>query len=376
MTQKERVNEIDLLRFIAAMAVVIFHYAFRGYAADSMTVMPYPWLAPLAKYGYLGAQLFFMISGFVILMTAANGSLLRFVVSRLVRLYPVFWVCCTISFALIVALGGARYSASFSQYLVNMTMLSGFVHVPSIDGVYWSLFVELQFYALVVAVLVMGKIHQAQAFLSAWLVVCAALELLPLGGLRHLSIFEYAPFFIAGATCFLIWSKGLSSARLGMVVGAWSLAVYGSIASLPEFERHYHTAMNGYVVGGLVSIFFLAMLMVALRLTGRFGRSPWPVAGALTYPLYLLHQNIGYMIFNIAYPAVNPHVLLWGTLVAVLGLSYAVNLIAERALELPMKRTLERWLANLGAFKRFGMKHATTPPSAHGDRSNGVPVKP
>src|SRR3954467_14113203 len=53
-----RVNEIDLLRFLAALAVVFYHYAFRGYAADNMTVMPYPLLAPAAKYGYLGVDLF------------------------------------------------------------------------------------------------------------------------------------------------------------------------------------------------------------------------------------------------------------------------------------------------------------------------------
>ena len=64
---QQRVNEIDLLRFIAALAVVFFHYAFRGYAADDLSILPYPLLAPLAKYGYLGVELFFMISGFVIL---------------------------------------------------------------------------------------------------------------------------------------------------------------------------------------------------------------------------------------------------------------------------------------------------------------------
>ena len=93
-----RVNEIDLLRFFAALAVVFFHYSFRGYAADAMSIMPYPLLASLSKYGYLGVELFFMISGFVILMTAANGSLRSFAISRIVRLYPAFWACCTVTF--------------------------------------------------------------------------------------------------------------------------------------------------------------------------------------------------------------------------------------------------------------------------------------
>ncbi len=138
-----RVNEIDLLRFIAAMAVVFFHYSFRGYAAGVMPVMPYPAFAPLSKYGYLGVELFFMISGFVILMTAAGGSLRKFLVSRIVRLYLAFWACCTLTFAVTAASGDPRFSTTMGHYLGNMTMLSGFFGVPLIDGAYCSLLVEL-----------------------------------------------------------------------------------------------------------------------------------------------------------------------------------------------------------------------------------------
>lgn len=98
-----RVNEIDLLRFLAALAVVFFHYSFRGYAADGLSVMSYPLLASVSKYGYLGVELFFMISGFVILMTAAHAGLRDFVISRVVRLYPAFWACCTVTFLVILA---------------------------------------------------------------------------------------------------------------------------------------------------------------------------------------------------------------------------------------------------------------------------------
>lgn len=53
-----RLKELDLLRFLAAIAVVFFHYAFRGYAKGDMSAMPYPLLAETAKYGYLGVELF------------------------------------------------------------------------------------------------------------------------------------------------------------------------------------------------------------------------------------------------------------------------------------------------------------------------------
>jgi peptidoglycan/LPS O-acetylase OafA/YrhL len=159
IVKNTRVNEIDLLRFLAVMAVVIHHYAFRGYAADDMSVMPYPLLAPIAQYGYLGVHLFFTISGFVILMTAGSGDLRKFIVSRIARLYPAFWVCCTITFIATLIIGGTHYHATVTQYLANMTMLSGFIGVESIEGAYWSLFIEMQFYAFVAIVLVKFTKH-------------------------------------------------------------------------------------------------------------------------------------------------------------------------------------------------------------------------
>ena len=335
-----RVNEIDLLRFLAALAVVFFHYSFRGYAADAMSAMPYPLLAPLAKYGYLGVELFFMISGFVILMTAANGSLRRFAISRFVRLYPAFWACCTATFLVTIAIGEPRFSATIGQYLVNMTMLSGFVGVPSIDGAYWSLFVEIRFYALVAIILAIGKIHHAQIFLVLWLIFSVALELQPVGMLRLFLVTDYSAFFIAGATFFLIWSKGPSVTRVGIVTISWWLATTQSISRLQGLEKHYDTSMNAFLAGGILTSFFVVMMLVALGKTGIFGRKRWLLLGSLTYPLYLLHQNIGFMVFNTLYPSINTHVVFWGTLVAALVFAYAVHYFIERPLSPPMKATL------------------------------------
>jgi len=85
------------------------------------------------------------------------------------------------------------------------------------------------------------------------------------------------------------------------------------------------------------------MLLVALRRTGFVGRKNWLMVGALTYPLYLLHQNIGFMVFNLAYPTINAHVLLWGTVALMLGAAYAMNRRVERTCSSPMKRALDRF---------------------------------
>lgn len=337
---RDRVHEIDLLRFLAAFSVVLYHYSFRGYAADTMSLMPYPILAPYTKYGSLGVELFFMISGFVILMTAAVGNLRSFVISRFVRLYPAFWACCTITFATIIVIGEPRYSASLSQYIVNMTLLSGFTGVPAIDGVYWSLFVEIKFYLLVATVLAIRRIHQAQHFLIIWLCASVALEVMPINKLNHLLLVNYSAYFIAGSVFFLIRSQGFSFTKIGVIIASWGLAIYQSIKNIPDFEKHYGTSMSSNVTISIITLFFLIMFLVATRRTGFIGRTRWLMAGALTYPLYLLHQNIGFMIFNHAYPTINPHLLLWGTIILVIGISYTVNTFIEKKYSSPMKNSL------------------------------------
>ncbi|MDB6030958.1 MAG: Acyltransferase [Verrucomicrobiales bacterium] len=332
-----RINEIDLLRFIAALAVVFFHYGFRSYVTGVLPVLPYPSAASVFKYGYLGVQLFFMISGFVILMTATGGSLREFIISRIIRLYPAFWVCCTITFVTITAIGESHSPASFGQYLTNMTMLSGFVGVPSIDGVYWSLFVEIRFYALVAIALLLGKIHKAQTFLIFWLAASLVLEVYPISKLRFLLITDYAPFFVAGATFFLILSQGMSLARGFIVVVSWALALFVSIRELPSVEIEAHTTMNSYVVAGIITILFAVMMLIASGRTGWFGRTRWMLAGVLTYPLYLLHQNIGFMVFRTAYSKINTHVLFWGILVTASISAYLVHIIFEKRLASQLK---------------------------------------
>ncbi len=60
-----RFYEIDLLRFLAALSVVLYHYTYRGYMADHYSPVPFVGIGRFTKYGYLGVELFFLISGYV-----------------------------------------------------------------------------------------------------------------------------------------------------------------------------------------------------------------------------------------------------------------------------------------------------------------------
>ncbi|WP_191630096.1 acyltransferase family protein, partial [Pseudomonas fluorescens] len=279
---KDRINEIDLFRFVAAMAVIFYHYAFRGHAFDDLSVMSYPWLIPVAKYGYLGVQFFFMISGFVILMTATNASLTSFIRSRIIRLYPAFWACCTITFLVITFADDPRFTASIPQYLLNMTMISGFFQQPSIDGAYWSIFVEIRFYVLVAIILLFKQAKYAEYFMLAWLIYTAKSLFFGEGRLSIYFISEYAPYFIAGASLFLVRKKGLSKLRVATISGAFLLSLNQALTQAHLITPIFKSEVNPLVVTITIVCFFIAMTLSALRKTGGIGRRNWSTIGALT----------------------------------------------------------------------------------------------
>jgi peptidoglycan/LPS O-acetylase OafA/YrhL len=348
MPDHDRVYEVDLLRFVAAAAVVVFHYAFRGAAADGLSPLSYPPLMPAAQYGYLGVELFFMISGFVILMSAADGSLRRFFVSRVVRLYPAFWACCTLT-ALALWIGGhPALHVGWRQYLLNLTMLGDFIGTPRVDGVYWSLFVEIRFYLWVALILALGWLPRLGLLLWVWLGVTTLQRFVHTGPLWTWLIAEYAPFFIGGAACYLMRRDGPRPSTLALFALSLPLALVQSLQQLKLNSAHYPGGSFSavWVVGGVLLIYLL-MLGVAFRRLGWLASPRFVALGALTYPLYLLHQNIGYVLFRDTQGWASPHLLFWGIFALMVGASWAVHRGVERPLAPRIKAALNRLLDRL-----------------------------
>ncbi|MEK4129105.1 acyltransferase [Solibacillus sp. FSL W8-0474] len=82
---KDRLTELDALRGLAALAVVIFHYTTRYnelFGHEKSSYLNF-------TFGHMGVNLFFMISGFVIFMTLRRiNNVKEFAIKRAFRLYP------------------------------------------------------------------------------------------------------------------------------------------------------------------------------------------------------------------------------------------------------------------------------------------------
>jgi len=326
--QAQRSRELDAVRGIAAMMVVMFHYTVRYGALWGDPAAPFH-----ATFGYLGVQVFFGVSGFVILMTLERcRTASDFVLARASRLFPAYWVAVLATFAVLLAFPLPDRVPSWRQGLVNLTMLQAFVSVPHVDGVYWSLEVELVFYAWMLALFAAGWMRHARALMALWLALSIATLLaalvahrgVPMLASRYLLV-DYSAFFSIGAAAYLDFRDRR------IAPPTWGLFALAAVA--------------GWLAGGLPGLAVAAgmVLLFALlvrRKAGLLNLSPLVFLGTVSYPLYLLHQNIGYVILrNLRAQGVDYG---WA-----LALACVVTLAAATALtfglERPAQRRLRAW---------------------------------
>src|ERR1700749_2236917 len=99
--------------------------------------------------GKSGVELFFVISGLVISMTILKTrSATDFAVKRFARLFPALFVCCTLTFLFENNIGPDLFHTSLPDYFMSLTLLADKLGFKFVDGVYWTLVVEIEFYIL------------------------------------------------------------------------------------------------------------------------------------------------------------------------------------------------------------------------------------
>lgn len=297
-----RMAELDLLRFLAALAVVFYHLTYTT------------GIGWLTRHGYLGVDLFFMISGFVILWSAQGATAREFLVSRFARLYPALWLCMAITIAAVWLLNGVTFSPA--QILANATMVGGYLGQEYIDVVYWTLAVELKFYVLVLGLILLRQIERVEWWAYGWLAACMADAAIGLpGAVRSLIIAPYGVFFIAGMLFYLVRSQGPTPERIAALLVCCAMAAAHAI---PNSADYLH-GERSWLAAPLVVALFGLMAAVAMGWFRVKGGATLASLSALTYPLYLLHNAIGKAISEHSGPAV--------AVAAALVLAYAANAI-------------------------------------------------
>ncbi|MGR9202982.1 acyltransferase family protein [Rhizobium leguminosarum] len=144
---------VDALRFVCALMVTMFHLGFASWASP-LYLRPYkmPLMENIAQPGWVGVELFFVISGLVIVNSAAAATAMSFLKGRILRLYPAVWICASLTLIVIATQDVNR--RIIKNYLRSITLYPG---GPWIDGQYWTLACEICFYALVFIICAMGQ---------------------------------------------------------------------------------------------------------------------------------------------------------------------------------------------------------------------------
>ena len=284
-----RLVEVDSLRGVAAVLVMLFHLTSRYeelYRHNSAPLASLPW-------GHYGVNLFFMISGFVIFMTLERTrTALDFAVSRVSRLFPAYWTAVAATFVIThwVALPGK--TVGIRDAALNLLMFHGLFHIPHVDEVYWTLEVELLFYCYMLALFQYHWLSRIHTVLIAWLafrwiyfVVDTTLGISLPFLLYRVAILAYIPFFAIGICVFLaVKHPGRYGHRNAIVIALAlvTLAVAESFA--------------------LSTVAALSAAALWLAATGRVTMLRNVVIawlGTISYTLYLLHENIGWGVIMV-----------------------------------------------------------------------------
>jgi peptidoglycan/LPS O-acetylase OafA/YrhL len=360
--KKGSIAAIDLTRFLCALLVVAHHYAAMfpmrpeslasdvGAGADLAT--DWAWWS---WTGWIGVELFFVISGYVIAISAANSTPRAFLKRRLLRLAPVAWICASVTAVALVMAGGWPLAQVAVRWLTSLLF---WPTLPQIDGSYWTLGIEVNFYLLIALQLCWrgGGVRGVERIGMALAVVSAGYWLLRIDGmvpaadrLTDLSLLPHGGLFAAGIALSALRDRGVSAMRVAMLV----LGLASGSAEIVAADAFFAHGL-GFTPQPAVPLAIFAAGVAFIAAADRlqpmlvrvFGAERIAFAGLMTYPLYLIHQHAGaVLIVALRRHGVESHVAMIATAAVMLALAAAITGLAER----PARRALDRFISRRGS---------------------------
>lgn len=290
--RREHIYELDYIRAISAILIVLYHYTTR-YRESIGHIGTWPLEFP---WGSWAVNTFFLLTGLLTVRNFKEGGL-RFAFKRFARLWPAFAVSVLITTVFMAVLLPDRLR-SVTEIILNFTMFPAYLGANPVDGVYWTLPLEIIFYFWMM-IFMIGKNHRRLIWcLYGWvavvlgLAVCdrIGLNAMPVNLLKLLFIPERAACFILGAAIALLNRK--ENLHLGVVLPLAALCVITLYLWLG-----WRVCL--WTVAWAVVIFLVSTgkLRFAMKNTNVLHKCLLFVS-AVSYTLYLLHQNIGFAIIR------------------------------------------------------------------------------
>ncbi|MFE0374417.1 acyltransferase family protein, partial [Streptomyces inhibens] len=339
---------LDGLRLLAALMVAAYHYGGRGgdiaQAWGGSPAHQFPTAAPLFAYGCLGVQIFFVISGFVICLSGWGRTLRAFIASRISRLYPAYWAAILLITA-VFALPWVAYKAlPPSEVLTNLTMLQQPLGVRRVLGVCWTLWAEMRFYALFALCVVLPGATRGRVvlFCAGWTLAAALAQSAHEPFLDTVLMPEYAPFFIGGIGLYLLHRYGARDPiAWAIVLVSWLVGQHYAVAGL--WHAPSATAFSYRSTAGIIAVVTIGFALVAAVALGKLRWANWrwlTIAGALTYPFYLVHEHLGWVVVRALHRGAG--LPSYATLILTVGLMLLLAWVLHRWIERPLTPVLKR----------------------------------
>jgi len=354
-TPKHRDQTLDIFRAVAVLLVVLFHYTARlpkeVFGASAETTVAF-------EFGWIGVYFFFIISGFCIFFTLERASSVgSFFAKRFSRIYPAFVAAALLLFAVdqvfslpILPEYSYRDAApGFIDLIGNLFLLGGIFEW--VNGSFWSITVEVQFYLLVGAMALVLKSGTALArwftYLAlvlgtAWLMVeLASTEIAALGKvatvLHKVAIAPYMPFFAIGVVGVQLKRNSSEFAYLFWLAAALSVAVvFVTSAQADNALFGMQSITTAFILLGLVGMFCAYCVGWRLPFIPVIGTGLAHI-GLLSFSWYLLHENLGFLLLD----ALNPALPYWMSVIAAMVITFVAALLFSKVFEWRFRKPAE-----------------------------------